>query len=284
MIGARCGAPAILVYLDRGCSFAHQLLSKILPRPFYSPLLSSTFTYSSCVSPLHSSPILSSFPNPSPSRAMPSANDGNSDTVVASSAPVVQGSSSRFARPLSSRQFSRVFGGAHSRSALPPPAQESEDPLGTLGAPTARAPLLEGAHFAGWARRSRCNLSYSMLEVLNDDAWDIWRVSQITSGLNGAQSALVRFYQGAYQVPCSARCDRAFVRDSNAAGFIAAASSFLFHAGDAVSISPNPFVYWGQRLSSYSASASADNSRLRARHSFEWAMISDGGMVVTDVG
>ena len=120
-----------------------------------------------------------------------------------------------------------------------------------------------------------------MLEVLNDDAWDIWRVSQVTSGLNGAQRALVRLCQEAYQVPRSARCDRAFVRDPNAAGFIAAASSFLFHDGDAVPMSPNPFVDWGQRLPSYSAAASADNSRLLARNSFEWAMISGGGMVVT---
>ena len=73
---------------------------------------------------------------------MPSLNDGNHDSGAASSAPMSQASSSRPARALSSRQFSRVFGGAHSRSAPPPPAQESEDPLGTLGAPTARAPLL----------------------------------------------------------------------------------------------------------------------------------------------
>ena len=97
-----------------------------------------------------------------------------------------------------------------------------------------------------------------MLEVLNDDAWDIWRVSQVTSGLNGAQRALVRLCQGAYQVPRSARCDRAFVWDPNAAGFIVAASSFLFHDGDAVPMSPNPFVDWGQRLPSYSAAASAE--------------------------
>ena len=81
-----------------------------------------------------------------------------------------------------------------------------------------------------------------MLEVLNEDAWDICRVFQVTSGLNSAQRALVRFCQGAYQVPRSARCDRAFGRDSNAAGFIAAASSFLFHDGDAVPMSPNLFV------------------------------------------
>ena len=96
---------------------------------------------------------------------------------------------------------------------------------------------------------------------------------------------LVSFFQGlcqeAYQFPRSARCDRAFVRP-NAAGFIAAASSFLFHDGDAVPMSPNPFVDWGQGLPSYYASASADNSRSRARHSFEWAMISVDGMVVTD--
>ena len=71
MTGARCGAPAILFYINRGFFFAHQLLSTILPRSFHSPLLSSTFTYSSCVSPLHYSPIPSSFPNPSPSRAFP---------------------------------------------------------------------------------------------------------------------------------------------------------------------------------------------------------------------
>ena len=179
-------------YLDRGCFFAHELLSTILPRSLYWPLLSSTFTYLSFVFPPHSSPILSSFPSLSFSCAMPSTNDGDHDSGAASSAPMGQASSSRPARALSSRQFSRVFGGAHSRSTPPPSAQESEDPLGTLGAPTARAPLLEGAHFAGWARRSRCNLSYSMLEVLNDDVWDVWRVSQVTSGLNGAQRALVR--------------------------------------------------------------------------------------------
>ena len=262
MIGARRGAPAIPVYLDPGCSFAYQLLSTILPRSVYRPLLSSPFTYLSCVLPPHSSPILSSFPSLSSSCAMPSTNDGNHDSGAASSAPIGQASSSRPTRALSSRQFSRVFGGAHSRSAPPPPAQESEDPFGTLGAPTARAPLLEGAHFAGRARRSRCNLSYSLLEVLNDDAWDIWRVSQVTSGLNGAQCALVRLCQGAYQVPRSSRYDCAFVRDPNAAGFIAAASSFLFHDGDVVPMSPNPFVDWGQRLPSYSAAASAKYLRV----------------------
>ena len=82
----------------------------------------------------------------------------------------------------------------------------------------------------------------SMLEVLNDDAWDVWRVSQVTSGLKGAQCALVRDCQGAYQIPRPMRSDRAFVKDPNAAGFIAAASSFLFHDGNAVPMSPNPFV------------------------------------------
>ena len=108
-----------------------------------------------------------------------------------------------------------------------PPAKESEEPLGTIGAPTAPAPLLEGALFAGWVPRSRCNLGYSMLEVLNDYAWDVWRVSQVTTGLNGAQRALVRICQGEYQVPRSVRCDLAFVWDQNAAS-IAASSSFLF--------------------------------------------------------
>ena len=112
----------------------------------------------------------------------------------------------------------------------------------TLGAPTAPAPLLEGVHFAGWARHSLCNLSYIMLEVLNDDAWVVWRVSHVSSGLNGARRALVRICQGAYQVPRPMRCDRAFVRDPATAGFIAAASFFLFRDGDAVSMSPNPFV------------------------------------------
>ena len=191
MIGARRGAPAILVYLDRGRSFVHQPLSTLPSSSCYPPPLSSAFafTYLSCIFPPRS-PILSSFPSRSPSYAMPATNDGNHDSGAASSAPMGQVSSKRPSRALSSRQFSRVFGGANSRSAPPPPAQESEDPFGTLGAPTARAPLLEGAHFAGWARRSRCNLSYSMLEVLNDDAWDVWRVSQVTSGLNGAQRAL----------------------------------------------------------------------------------------------
>ena len=59
-----------------------------------------------------------------------------------------------------------------------------------------------------------------MLEVLNDDAWDIWHVSQVTSGLNGAQCALLGLCQGSYQVPRSARCDHAFVRDPNAAGLL----------------------------------------------------------------
>ena len=47
-------------------------------------------------------------------------------------------------------------------------------------------------------------------------------------------------------------------------------------------MSPNPFVDWSQRLPNYFAAASADNSRLRARNSFEWAMIADGGLVITD--
>ena len=81
-----------------------------------------------------------------------------------------------------------------------------------------------------------------MLEVLNDDAWDVWRVSQVTSGLNGAQRALVRICQGAYQIPCPMRSDRAVVRDPAAAGFVAVASAFLFRDGDAVPMSPNPFV------------------------------------------
>ena len=160
--------------------------------------------------------------------AMPSPTDQDNNTGAASSAPADRGSSSRSARPLLSRNFNRIFGGSQSRSTVPLPAKECADPLGTLGAPTARASRLEGAHFAGWARRSRCNLSYSMLEVLGDDAWDFRRVSQVTSGLNGAQRALVRFFQGAYQIPHSVRCDRAFVRDPNAAGSIVAASAFLF--------------------------------------------------------
>ena len=110
--------------------------------------------------------------------AMPSPTDQGNNTGAASSAPADRGSSSRFARPLSSRNFNRIFGGSQSRSTVPLPAKECADPLGTLGAPTARATLLEGAHFAGWASRSRCNLSYSMLEVLNDDTLDVWRVSQ----------------------------------------------------------------------------------------------------------
>ena len=121
-----------------------------------------------------------------------------------------------------------------------------------------------------------------MLEVLNDDAWDIWRISKVTSGLNGAQRALVRICQGAYQIRPPMRSDRAFVRDPAAAGFVAVASGFFFRDGDAVSMSPNRFVDWGQRLPNYSAAASAANSRLRAGNSFEWAMISDGGVVVTD--
>ena len=186
----------------------------LLPRPSTpldnSPsrlLLSTTFLHFH----LFFVRLPSSF-SPSSSNFMPSPHDSHENTGAASSAPSDRGSSRRSVRLLSSRNFNHLFGGTQSRFAAPPPAQECEDPLGTLGAPTARAPLLEGAHFAGWARRSRCNLSYSMLEVLNDDAWDIWRVAQVTSGLKGAQRALVRVCQGAYQVPRSARWDRAFVR------------------------------------------------------------------------
>ena len=121
-----------------------------------------------------------------------------------------------------------------------------------------------------------------MLEVLNDDAWDFWRVSHVTSRLNGAQRALVRICQGAYQIPRPMRSDRAFGRETAAASFVAVASAFLFRDGDAVPMSPNPFVIWGQRLPNYSSAKSAANSRLRAGNSFEWAVISDGGVVVTD--
>ena len=251
-----------------------------------SHLLLSTALLHSGVSPVESDFHLHLFLvrlpspfSPSSSNIMPSSHD---KTGAASSAPSDRGSLSRSARPISSRNSSRLFGGSQSLSAVPPPAQESEDPLGTLGAPTARASLLEGGHFAGWARRSRCNLGYSMLEVLNDDAWDVWRISQVTSGLKGTQRALVRICQGAYQIPRRMRSDRAFVRDPAAAGFVAVASAFLFRDGDAVPMSPNPFVDWGQRLPNYFATASAANSRLRAGNSFEWAMISDGGVVVTD--
>ena len=72
------------------------------------------------------------------------------------------------------------------------------------------------------------------------------------------------------------------MRDSDAAGFIAAASAFLFRDGDAVPMSPNPFVDWGQRLPNYSDPASADNSRLRAGNSFEWDSIADFGLVIAD--
>ena len=118
-----------------------------------------------------------------------------------------------------------------------------------------------------------------MLEVLNDDAWDVWRVSQVTSGLMGHSGVLVGICQGSYQVPRPMRCDRAFVRDPAAAAFIAAA--FFFRDGDAVPMYHNPFVDWGQRLPNSSAAASADNSRLRAGNNFEWAMIADGGLVIT---
>ena len=96
--------------------------------------------------------------SPSSSNVIPSPHDNHNNTGAAPSVPSDRGSSSRSVRSLSSRNFSRLFGGAHSHSALPTPAQESEDPLGTLGAPIARAPLFEGAHFTGWAHRSRCNL------------------------------------------------------------------------------------------------------------------------------
>ena len=101
---------------------------------------------------------------------MPSHHNSHHNTGAASSALSDRGSSRRSVRPLSSRNFNRIFGGSQSRSSAPPVVKEPKDPLGTLGAPTARAPLLESAHFAEWVRRSRCNLSYVMLEVLNDDA------------------------------------------------------------------------------------------------------------------
>ena len=97
-----------------------------------------------------------------------------------------------------------------------------------------------------------------MLGVLNDDAWDVCRVSHVTSGLNGAQRALVRICQGAYQIRRPMRSDLAFVRDSAAAGFVAVASTFIFCDGDAVPMSPNPFLDWSQRLPNYSSAASAE--------------------------
>ena len=115
--------------------------------------------------------------SPSSSNFMPFPHNSHDNTGAASSAPSDRGSSSRSVRPLSSRNLNRILGGSQSRSSAPPVVKEPEAPLGTLGALTARAPLLEGAHFAVWARRSRCNLRYVMLEVLNDDAWDVWHVS-----------------------------------------------------------------------------------------------------------
>ena len=122
-----------------------------------------------------------------------------------------------------------------------------------------------------------------MLEVLNDDAWDIWRVSQVTSGLNGAQRALVRLCQGAYQVPRALLFDRAFVRDQLAASFITATSAFLFSGGNRAPMAAARvgIAEWGQRLPDYVAPASAAKSRSRVTDSFEWAMITDGGLVIT---
>ena len=90
-----------------------------------------------------------SLSSPSPFLAVMSFNDKDTNNEgAASSAPSDRGSSSRSARPLSSRNFNGLFGGAQSSSVAPPPIRESEDPLGTAGAPIARAPLLKGAHFA----------------------------------------------------------------------------------------------------------------------------------------
>ena len=173
MIGAPRGAPATCLFRS---GFLLRPSTPLNNPPTLLLLATAPFHFRLHLSLVHLPPSFS----PSSSNIMPFSHD---NTGAASSAPSDRGSSSRSVRPTSSRNFSRLFGGSQSRSAVPPLAQDSEDPLGMLGAPTARAPLLEGAHFAGWARRSRCNLSYSMLEVLNDDAWDVWRVSQVTSGL-----------------------------------------------------------------------------------------------------
>ena len=214
MIGARCVAPDILAYLDRVFLAAASLLllnnptrSRHLPCFSLRPSQPSLFPSIS-----FSQPFLSFFSASSLFGVMSSNDQDTKNTGAASSAPSNRGSSFRSARPLLSRNFNSIFGGSQSRSAVPPFAKESEDPLSTLGAPIARAPLLEGTHFAGWARRGRCNLGYSMIEILNDDAWDVWRVSQVTTGVNGTQRALVRIFQGAYQVPRLMRCDRAFLR------------------------------------------------------------------------
>ena len=47
-------------------------------------------------------------------------------------------------------------------------------------------------------------------------------------------------------------------------------------------MSSYPIIDWVRRLPNYSGAASADNSRLRARNGFEWSMIADGDLVVTD--
>ena len=156
MMGARCRAPAIPVYLDRvriaDASFSSSnCTTRSLARSTHLSL------HSSSTSSSYSSTSLAFF-HPSTSPAMPPADNGNKNTGAGSSAPSGQGSSSRPAHPLSSRNFNRLFSGSKSRSAAPPPAQKSEDPLGTLGAPTACASLLKGAHIAEWACRSRCNL------------------------------------------------------------------------------------------------------------------------------
>ena len=143
MMGACCRAPAIPVYLDRvriaDAGFSpSNCVTRSLARPTHLSLPSSSTSSS------YSSTSLAFF-HPSTSSTMPPAENGNKHTGAGSSAPSGQGSSSRPAHPLSFRNFNRIFVGSQSRSAAPPPAQDSKDPLGTLGAPTARAPLLEGA-------------------------------------------------------------------------------------------------------------------------------------------
>ena len=180
------------------------------------------------------------------------------------------------------RNFNRVFGGPGTAPARAVAAQ-SRDPICTLGSPTARAPTLDGWLFHDWARRSRCGLTYAMLDVLSDDAWEVWRVAQVTCGLNGAQRALVRICQGAYQVLRSLRCDRAFVRDPLEACFIAVASSYLYFKGDPGSETPlrTLIADWGGRLPNYVVPAGATVSCSRQSDSFEWAMLIECGLVVT---
>ena len=89
-----------------------------------------------------------------------------------------------------------MFGG-QGAPALVAQAVVDRDPICTLEGPTAQDPCLEGDMFNCWARRSRCGMNFNLLEVLTDEVWEVWRTTQVTTGLTGAQCSLVRIYQGA---------------------------------------------------------------------------------------